>query len=135
MCLTPQIYRLEDGKTNWLFVKDAMGGFHPAPDFLAPSQLWNWFSYENASRKEFVIAAPTNCKVWKLGIEIAIEDRSLGRRSLTFLKLLPRIKLPAVGAIPSAMAVLWKQTIGAPVTLESDLITNSVPPKSSLWLP
>jgi hypothetical protein len=124
--LTPKIQKLEESGVEELRVMGTNGFLGLASDFLAPSQMPDWFVSEAESRKEFGILAPTNSSVWKLRVVVITENPNLLRRFEEFLKLwTKRAKLGK--SVPSP-ATEWKSAYTYGVTLESDPITNSAPP-------
>jgi hypothetical protein len=108
--LTPQIQKLEESGVEELRVMGTNGLLGVAPDFLAPSQVPDWFADAAESRKEFGILAPTNSAVWRLRVQVGIGDGYSSRRFAEFLKRLRQITQQPPKSLPFIAAMLWKQT-------------------------
>ena len=111
------------------FVLEGTNGFFApadtAADFLAFQVL-----DEDESRKEFGIVAPTNLAVWRVRVQVRIEDPYSPRRFAEFLKLWrygigPGLTKP----FPVIWWYLWQASSRHDDILESDPITNAVAPE------
>ena len=129
LALNPFIKTLEEGGVEELLVMGTNGVFAKSADFFAPSQSSAPWDNEFTSREEFAIVSPTNSPVWRLRIQVNIEDPYSIRRLAELLKMCMKIQLPPIRSFPTAAAVLWRHTSVHAEMLESDPITNSVPPE------
>jgi hypothetical protein len=98
------VFFLVDGITNrWLAVghvaklvgdqvqdmkvKNADGDSVNAPDFWAPSQQSDPpYGYGGADKRELGVTAPTNVAIWRLRVEVEIEERYSFRKYLDIVK-------------------------------------------------
>jgi|SRR5882724_3723255 len=130
LTLTPFLQKLEGGRVEEWLVMGTNGLIAKSADFLASSQSSDPWVNESTSREEFGILAPTNSPVWRLRIQVNIEDPYSIRRLAVLLKMGIKIQLPPVRSFPAAAAALWKHTAFHYEILESDPITNVVTPEA-----
>jgi hypothetical protein len=124
------VCKLVGNRVQDMAVKDSDGDWIRTPDFWAPSQQSDPpIGCGGADKREVGVTAPTNIAVWKLRVEVDIEERYSLRKCREIIRRCASAIKHGRSVTATARGYWNNDIYFRPVIVDSDPITNSVIPQ------